>query len=248
MSKIGGRKPCSLTDAARHNRREIQAELGSGFRIDPARSRRNETIVGPATAAGVVALADQVASQAGIDLKAMRRDHCQAVELVFSVAADAGIDDGGYFRDCLQWAERVFPGVAVLAADIHRDESAPHAHILLSPIKGGKFVGSALIGRVELAKLRESFWQEVAGPAGFRRSGGKLCGASKEAARMAVVKRLELLQAPELRGPLWNITAKQIAADPLPYLIALGIDPQTIKVGTPSKRPKPIGIDTINSA
>ena len=37
LSTVGGRKPCDLITAARHNLREIQAELGAVGRIDASR-------------------------------------------------------------------------------------------------------------------------------------------------------------------------------------------------------------------
>jgi hypothetical protein len=42
-----------ITVAARHNRRELQAEMGATDSIDPTHSQLNETLQGPSTAAGV---------------------------------------------------------------------------------------------------------------------------------------------------------------------------------------------------
>ena len=35
LSRVNGRKPCTLLEAARHNLREIQAEQGATGHIDP---------------------------------------------------------------------------------------------------------------------------------------------------------------------------------------------------------------------
>lgn len=51
------RKPQTLRDAVRHNRRQIQAEVGPFGRIDPARSHLNEILAGPVSPDEVVALA-----------------------------------------------------------------------------------------------------------------------------------------------------------------------------------------------
>ena len=57
LSKRNGRKPSTLMQAIRHNRREIQAELGAHSHIDATSTQHNETIAGAGNAAAVVALA-----------------------------------------------------------------------------------------------------------------------------------------------------------------------------------------------
>ena len=241
LSKCGGRKPSSLLDAARHNKREIQAERGASHHIDARRVNRNECLSGPGTAAGVVELANRILVEAGIDPLTMRRDRCQAVEVVFSLPVDSPVNEKAYFDACLCWAIRSFAGATVLSADIHNDEAAPHLHILLSPVRNGRMVGGKMIDRAALAGLRESFWSDVAGPVGLRRANARLYGQARALGVTAVLERLDGLQAPELRGPLWPITRKAIERDPLPFLAALNIDPQGLRH---DRQAKPIGIDT----
>ncbi len=239
LSKAGGRKPCSLLDAARHNLREIQAELGASGRIDPKQTGRNEVLAGPADAAGVVALAHRVASAAGIDPAKLRRDHVQAVELVFSLPPDTTQDVGQHFRRCLAWVRQAFGGVEVLQAVAHFDESVPHCHVLLAPYQRGRHVGGGLIDRAALGKLRDSFWRNVAGPAGLKRAGAKLYGQSRRTVADAVLARLEVMRDPVLKSAVLRLVRGYIEADPLPWAEALGIDP-----GSCSKAlPKAIGFD-----
>ena len=101
MSKVNGRKPCDLLTAARHNLREIQAEMGSVGRIDPGRSATNAILAGPADAAQVQALAVSLLAAAGLNPAAMRRDHVQALEFVFSLPPSCGVDPATYFARCL---------------------------------------------------------------------------------------------------------------------------------------------------
>lgn len=54
-----------VRQAARHNRRAIQAELGASGHIDPARSSQNETLAGPSTP-------EDVAIRSWIALQAIR--------------------------------------------------------------------------------------------------------------------------------------------------------------------------------
>ena len=73
MSKVNGRKPCDLLTAARHNLREIQAEMGSVGRIDPGRSATNAILAGPTDAAQVQALAVSLLAAAGLNPAAIVR-------------------------------------------------------------------------------------------------------------------------------------------------------------------------------
>ncbi|MDP3422314.1 MAG: hypothetical protein Q8S32_00965 [Burkholderiaceae bacterium] len=96
LSRCNGRKPCNLLEAARHNLREIQAELGARGHIDPQRMNSNATLAGPTTAAEVQALANELL--AAVDTSKLKRDHVQAIEAVFGLPAGAGIDPLGYLR------------------------------------------------------------------------------------------------------------------------------------------------------
>ena len=73
-----------ITTAARHNRREIQAELGAVGAIDPARMHLNFTLEGPAAAADVGVQARSLMLAAGVG--ALRKDAVQALELAAGAA------------------------------------------------------------------------------------------------------------------------------------------------------------------
>ncbi len=64
--------------AARHNLREIQAELGAREHIDAGRSALNVVLAGEASAAGVSKYAKQLMADAGV-IK-LRKDCVRAVE------------------------------------------------------------------------------------------------------------------------------------------------------------------------
>lgn len=124
LSRVNGRKPCTLLEAARHNLREIQAEQGATGRIDPTRTRCNTVLHGPASAAEVQALAAALLAAEGINADKLRRDHCQAIEAVFSLPQDAAVhDSGAYFAQCLAWLARALH-LPVLSAVVHRDAPA----------------------------------------------------------------------------------------------------------------------------
>jgi hypothetical protein len=247
LSKIGGRKPCTLLQAARHNLREIQAELGAQGHINPARSPDNQVLEGPGTGAEVQALADGLMTPCGP--QKLRRDHCQALEVLFSLSPNSPIQPGPYFQNCLAWLKQVL-GLPVLSAVLHTDEAAPHMHVLLLPVKANKHVGSQPIERAELKRLRTSFFDQVAGPAGLQRQQAKLYGATKQRAVAVVLFSCEERGLPAHLGALWHLLKAAIEREPLVALQALAIDPAALSPTAPvdaqtaaQKRyaPKPIG-------
>lgn len=222
LSRCGGRKPSTLNQAARHNLREIQAELGARSHIDPDRTSQNLLIHGPRTAAGVQTMADQLLTDNGIDVKRLRRDHCQAIEIIFSVAPGALRDPIDYFHRCTDWIGSAM-NLPIVSGVIHFDEAAPHAHVLLLPVSKGKHLGSSPIGAAALRDLRERFFTAVAGPAGLKRMGAKLAGNLKRQAVRAVIDRCERMGLPRSMGVLWPDYRSAIERDPTYAVIALGI-------------------------
>lgn len=240
LSKVGHRKPCDLLTAARHNLREIQAEQGATGHIDPTRSHSNTILQGPALAAGVQALANDLLKSHGIHGDKLRRDHCQAIEAVFSLAQQTGVaDTAAYFNQCLAWLAAAL-SLPVLSAVIHRDESAAHLHVLLLPVQHGQHLGSKPIDRAALKKLRDGFFAKVAGPAGLQRPNAKLHGMAKRWAIAAVLQHCEAQGLPALNSVLWPLWASTIERDPTAAMLALGINPNTIK---PSNTTQPQPID-----
>lgn len=245
LSRCNGRKPCNMLEAARHNLREIQAELGARGHIDPQRMTSNATLAGPTTAAEVQALANELL--AVVDTSKLKRDHVQAIEAVFGLPPGTRIEPLAYFAKCVEWLRVAVP-LPVLLAVVHMDEAAPHAHVLLLPVKDGKHVGGALNTRPHLKQLRESFFAQVAGPAGLRRDGAKVRGVVKQWVVAAVLARCEAMGLPVAMGPLWADYRSSIERDPTPPMQALGIDvnalrPDQTRHASPiGLQPNPIGL------
>ena len=244
MSKVNGRKPCDLLTAARHNLREIQAEMGSVGRIDPGRSATNAILAGPSDAAQVQALAVSLMAAAGLNPAAMRRDHVQALEFVFSLPPSSGVDPAAYFARCLAWLAQALP-LPVLSAVSHADEVAPHLHVLLLPLADGIYAGGKPVERPKLLRLRESFFNVVAGPTGLQRESAKLRGEPKRWAVAAVLTRCEAMGLPAVNGPLWPVLVAAIERDPTAAVRALGIELSAPKDRTTQAEPNPIGIEGV---
>lgn len=246
-----------VSKAARHNRRAIQAELGARGPIDPARSHLNETLRGPPSAADVANLAKARMTAAGITT--LRKDAVLAIEFVFSLPALASLDQRSYFEACTQWAADRFGGADnILTADIHRDEAAPHCHVLLLPMLDGKMVGSDLVGNPQKLKATQAdFHAKVASLFGLKRAPERLAGRSKAEAAARVLEALRTASDPALNSLAWPLLRDAIEQDPAPYLLALGIDlrPTQRKLRSmtaiftstgkgPKREPNPIGFKT----
>lgn len=260
LSKRDGRKPSTLLQAARHNRRAIQGELGAHSHIDAVRTCHNETIAGPDNPDAVVALANRLMAGVGVDVGKLRKDYCQAIELLFSLAPDTTINTGQYFKSCLAWAVDHFGGENILSADVHRDEAAPHCHILILPLSGGRHIGSALISRPEVKKLCASFAKRVGEPFGLKAPPRRLSGAMRGQAIGLVLQSLEASRDALLHSALWQAVKRDIENDPARYAQALGIALEAVleqprktmaqiftstgKGGKTEREHKPIGFDT----
>jgi hypothetical protein len=222
-SKVGGRKPCTLESAAKHNKRELVQELEARGRIDGDRVALNYSIAGAGDVAAVIALALQLMTGIGTSPDKMRRDYCQAIEIVFSLPASTKIDTAHYFAACVEWSREQFGEGNILSADVHLDEAAPHCHILIAPIQDGRWVGSRLIDRYNTQAMRESFGRQVASVYGLRMV-DKLTGCRKADAVAMVLADIETTHRGVITSTLWQPLRQAIERSPEPFIASMGIE------------------------
>ncbi len=216
-----------ITVAARHNKRVTQAELGATGSIDPTRSHLNESLRGPLTADDVAQLAKRLMTDASV--VKLRRDAVTGLEIIFSLPVDHQTDDRIFFADCTGWAESYF-AAPILSSDIHRDEGAPHCHVLLLPLINGRMVGGRLMGGTkQLMEMQKHFHAVVASRHGLRKASPRLCGTSKQAAASAVLANLRNTSDPALKSTAWATIRDGIESNPGPWLLALGLELDTPK-------------------
>ena len=230
LSKRGKRSPSTILMAARHNRRAEQNERGSRANINPELSHLNQRLRGPSTAEEVAALARTIMAAAGVAVDKLRKDYTQAVELLFSLPPDTTINTQEYFERCVVWVERHFGAGNILSADVHRDEAAPHCHVLVLPLVDGQMRGANLLALSHVARLRDDFDKEVAKHYGMRKA-ARLDGVSRGALAVAVLDRLKASGDPVMRSPVWNEVRAAVERDPAPFAQALGVE-----VAKPSKK------------
>lgn len=236
--------------AAKHNLREIAAEIGAGNHIDVARIDDNFILRGPGTAADIVMAAKSLMSAAGITK--LRTNAVAGLELLFTLPSHSAIDARRFFEDATCWAARHF-GVPILSSIVHLDEAAPHCHVLLLPLINGKMNGSDLYGGpAKLAAMQTSFHKEVGVNYGFIRHAPKkrLSATEREAALECARQHLEKKFAMTV-GEI-NVLLKRHAADPVALLRGLGVVLDSVRSKSKSfveimtapcepERSKPIG-------
>lgn len=224
-SKRNGRKPSDLLGAARHNLRQIDAELGPGSTIESDRTRLNQILRGSTQAEEIVKLSKFQISNAGIETRKLRYDHVQAVEILISLKCDLLQETAHFFQSCVDWLEAWFGKEKVLSAVLHLDESKPHLHALISPVVDGKVNGSRLINRQSLLKQKNAFEAEVAKKFGLQLPQRQLSKTDLRQAALQMLRLLESSQSPLLMDKAWPSIKAAIYNDPISFLTDYGINP-----------------------
>lgn len=211
--------------AARHNKRELQAEVGCSHSIDGSLSVLNECLVGPPLAAEVFDQAKLLMARANVGR--LRKDAVRAIEFVVSLQANHGIDDRAFFRETTVWLGERFGGPDnVLCADVHRDERQPHLHVLILPLIGGRMAGSdALGGPSKLRQLHQDYFAEISKRYGLMPGKPRLQGSAKTVGVRQVMEKLRATSDVVLGSPVWSAVRDHIHRDPSPYMTALSIEP-----------------------
>ena len=154
---------------------------------------------------------------------APRKNATLGIEIVASLPAGLLIDHLAYFRDTAAWAQQHYR-VPLLSAIVHNDESSPHLHLVLLPVRDGKLVGSELLGnRATMKAMQKDFHEQVAKQYGLRMPAAKKRhSAAQRAAGIALLR--DTLQANS------GLTERAIdallfphAKNPEPLLVALGL-------------------------
>jgi hypothetical protein len=212
--------------AAKHNRRELAAELGADSHIESSRTALNYILMGPRSPAEIAQHARDLMQSAGVGkTRKLRKDAVVAIEVVFSLPIDSPIDTHEYFSDCIAWAASRFGGAEnILSADVHLDEAAPHCHLLAVPLISGRMVGSDLLGgKGKFASIREDFYNAVASKHGLSGPAPRLRGNTLKAAVAAVLSTLRIRDDPVLLSAIWPVVREQVQRDPRPYAALLDI-------------------------
>ena len=223
QSKRRKHGPCSLLTAAKHNKRELAAELNGKGRSDIDRVPLNYSLMGGGNAVTVDSMAMERMKEVGVRREDMRHDHTQALEALAAAPQGVVEDLEAYFRDFVAWCVKRYGAENILSADVHMDESRPHCHVLIAPIEDGLWSGGKkMIGSARFGEIVDSFWQEVGSKHGIKRP-DKLTGQRKAAAAALVLEHIENHDKELFKSPAWEAIRKSFERDPTGYITAYGL-------------------------
>ena len=164
--RVAKRKTAGAAAMARHALRDGQAVDNA----DEARRADNSVLVGPGSAAGIMArIRDLLPAK-------RRKDAVTAIDIFVGGSPEAmhamtREQQDRYFAEALRYIGDRFGGRGnIVSAVVHRDETTPHMQVLLVPLLDGKLNAKKLVGGPrELSELQTEFAQQVGAPAGLRR-------------------------------------------------------------------------------
>lgn len=206
--------------AAKHNLREIAAELDGAGAIQPDRIWQNTLLYGANNSAAVAAEARAIRVGAGV---ARRRSNCvDLVEVLVSIPRSATVDERAFFRDALDWVQRQM-NCPVISAVVHRDEGGgPHMHVLLVPLLDGRMQGAKVAGGPsDLARLQIALHQKVAAGYGFPAPRTK---AAQKLLAQRVIDRLLADRDPLTMSPQWHLVEGEIRKAPGRWASEIGLE------------------------
>ena len=223
-----------LRASFKHNRREIQNELGAKSHIDSQKICLNYAL-------SEFVKTDDLIQRVKYSIevheeqirKRIRRDAVLAIEVLFSIPlARHNINLDEYFKDCLDWTVEQFSPASVLTADVHLDEATPHMHVILSCVTPNKLIGSKIKGnKARYQERTDHFFHNVACKYGLHRPPTKLLKGDRLRLAKDVITRLESTRDPMTQSPHYPIIRNSIQEDPMQFANNLGIEIQT----TPKK-------------
>jgi hypothetical protein len=195
LSKKTTRSPTNdsvLFRVMQHNLREIQAEIGirEGSHIDASRCHINEIIRGLGTAKAANQSAKSMFNEG---VEEIRLNASLGIEVLVSLGSGLRIDYKAFFEDCTNWAGNYY-AIPILSSIVHNDESCPHCHVVLLPIRDGKLVASDILGgKAATFAMMADFYEKV----------GKKYGLTQQVTKKAAKRPSKAIER-EMRELMFN--------------------------------------------
>ena len=177
-----------LIMAFQHNSRERIPENSNSERIS-----LNQVVGG--TAAECTVRFD------GLLPKKVRKDAVLALELVFTASPGFSGDWTSFLKESRDWGLKIFgidPGKKdirpALQWAVHNDESTPHLHLIVMPLKDGKLNAKHFCGghRDRMVELQNNFYEQVGKKFGMERGISKSETKAKNSRPSLAIKAAEL--------------------------------------------------------
>lgn len=207
-----------VLSAARHNLRKLPKQA----QIDSSRSKLNLLLAGPAEPKAVVQTVVALMAEAG--LKKLRKDAVRLIEALVSLPPNWRGDQVGFFRDDLAWLARWFEGAPIVSATVHLDETNPHMHVLVLPLRNGRMQGSALVGNWNrIQAMHRAHEREVLVKHGLQRPTTPLDKGGKALMVDQVLAHLRATDDSALRSAGWAAVRANIQDSPEYWHTLLGL-------------------------
>ena len=224
LGKINSVK--KLRDACRHNKREIQNELGANSHIDSSLKHLNYSLGSSlGTDDAVEKIREAIDAYEDNFQRKIRKDAVLVLELLFSLPLHFSKEkQREFFQKCLDWSLVEFDRADLISADVHLDESNPHMHVLLSCVKINSLLGAKLAGygsKFNERKVR--FFDQVAKEYELVMPTLKLKSSDRKRLAHEVYQFIEQSKDPITVSPAHNIIRSSIEEDPLPYAALYGL-------------------------
>lgn len=171
---------CFLRMTKGHNLADIAGIMKHNFRkakvdnADPSRSHLNKVLValpeGVSYKAALQKRLDESDAYKGI--KRPRKDAVRYIDVMMSVTEcrpEDFHDVDEWAKANVKWLEDTFGKENVATAVLHMDESSPHIHALIIPMKDGRLQGSKMVGGIPAMRTKQNSYAEAMKQFGLER-------------------------------------------------------------------------------
>jgi len=225
-----------LGSALKHNKREIQAELGVLGNINPKLIKENYSLLEKHCSNHTLSVVKNSINTYQTNVgRRIRSDAVLAIEVMFSLPIHRlDIDQKSYFEECLKWGSRVFQPAEIISAEVHLDESNPHMHLIFFCVTATQLVGNRLRGnKQKYADRQNDFYANVAQKYGLTMPITRINKADRLRLGKKITSHFEKSNDPVIKSACYPIVKALIVEDPIQfaemYGISISIKPKKMK-------------------
>ena len=215
-----------LRSALKHNKREIQAELGVLGNINPKLMKENYSLLEKHSSSHTLSIVKNSISTYQTNVgRRIRSDAVLAIEVMFSLPIHRNdIDHKSYFEECLKWGSRVFKPAEIMSAEVHLDESNPHMHAIFFCVTPSQLLGNGLKGnKQKFADRQNDFHNNVAQKYGLSIPSPKIKKADRLKLGKKITSHFEKTNDPVIKSPCYPIVKALIVENPIEFAEMYGI-------------------------
>ena len=219
-----------LRTAIKHNKREIQAELGAKSYINIKRIRENYSIIPSIPVTEIIQkIKHSILEYENNTGRKIRKNAVLALEILFSLPNQTPpIDHQEYFNACCNWAVGQFNPACLASAEVHLDESNPHLHAIFLCVGKDSLLGSMLKGgKIKFARRQDDFFEKVASGFGLKKPSKKLHKIERTQLANQVIEHIIRTNDPLIHSRAYPVVLQLIREIPKNFALAFGVEIET---------------------